>query len=323
MAVVANAVWTGTLSFGLVSVGVRMFTARERHGPVTHQFVRGTSSRIRYRRVNEDTGKSVDSADIVKGVQHGPDEDDYVFLDPEDLERIQPGRSKTLDIQGFIHADDVDPLWYATTYYLGPDKSSAKPYRLLLAALRDSGRAGLGRMIMRDREHLVLVTPQQGVLTASTLYWSDEVREPEDVMRRPGEEVDEQELTLASQLIDAMIIDWDPSTFHDEYERRLEKLIEAKAKGGTVSYKKEETDESANVVALDDALRQSIKRRREGRRSAKGGRAPAPRDPGGSGGARESAGTKAELLERARELGVPGRSKMSREQLAEAVAEAG
>ncbi|MEE2040058.1 Ku protein [Nocardiopsis sp. CT-R113] len=315
----ASAVWTGTLAFGLVSVGVKMFAARERHGPTTHQFVRGTSSRVRYQRVNEDTGKPVDLADVVKGVQHGPDEDEYVFLEPEDLERIQPGRSKTLEIEGFIRAGDVAPLWFANTYYLGPDKSSAKPYRLLLRALGESGRAGLGRMIMRDREHLVLVTPQEGVLTASTLYWHDEVREPEDVMRPPAvDEVDGGDLELASQLIDAMVIDWDPVSYHDEYDRRLEQLVEAQATGSTVSYKQRTADEAGNVVALDDALRQSIRRRREDRRTKGRDRAPAPRR------SRESTRrTKAELLERARDLGVQGRSKMSRDQLAEAVDRAG
>ncbi len=309
----ANPVWTGTLSFGLVSVGVRMFSARERHGPTTHQFVRGTNSRIRYQRINEDTGKAVQPGDIVKGAQYGDDPDEYVILEPEELEQIQPGRSKTLEIKGFIQSADVDPLWYASTYYLGPDKSAAKPYQLLLTALQDSGRAGLGRMIMRAREHLVLITPQQGVLTASTLYWPDEVREPEDIMRPPTGDVDGKDLELASQLIDAMTTDWDPDAYTDEYEKRLEELIEAKTKGNTVSYEKPEPAGTGKVIALDDALRASLQQRRKDRAGKKRrSSAPAPRSS-------DDMPTKAKLMQQARELDVPGRSKMSRDELFEAV----
>ncbi|GAB3710982.1 non-homologous end joining protein Ku [Nocardiopsis nanhaiensis] len=155
----ADPVWTGTLSFGLVSVGVRMFSARERHGPRMQQFVRDTNARVRYRRVNEDTEEPVDQSDVVRGAKYGPDRDEYVVLEPDELESIQPSRSKTMEVSGFVDGSEVDPLWFAATYYPGPDKSSAKPYRLLLTALRDSGRAGLGRMVLRAREHLVLVTP--------------------------------------------------------------------------------------------------------------------------------------------------------------------
>ncbi|MEU3020648.1 Ku protein [Nocardiopsis sp. NPDC007018] len=313
-------VWTGTISFGLVSVGVRMYSARERHGPTVHQFVRGTSARVRYQRVNEDTGERVASEDIVKGAEVD-ESDSYVLLEPADMEQVQPGRSRTLEITGFVSAEDVDPLWYASTYYLGPDKSSAKPYRLLLAALEESGRAGLGTLVMRNRQHLALVAPQQGVLTASTLYWPDEVRDPEDVMRPPNGEVDRGELRLAAQLIDAMTAEWEPSQYTDEYERRLEELIAAKARGGTVTYEGREPEEKGEgkVVALDDALRASLRQRRKDRAGSSGrhGRAPAPRSSD------DRRPTKGELMERARELDIPGRSRMTKEELADAVAEAG
>ncbi|WP_017613407.1 non-homologous end joining protein Ku [Nocardiopsis salina] len=329
----ANPVWTGTLSFGLVSMGARLYSARERHGPTTHQFVKGTSDRVRYKRVNESTGEPVSQDDIVKGAQYGSDRDSYVVLEPEELERIQPVRSKTLEVEGFVETASIDPLWYASTYYVGPDKGAAKPYRLLCRALTESGRAGLGRMVMRGREHLVLITPQQGVLTASTLYWPDEIREPEDVMRPPSGEVEDKDLELAEQLIEAMAADWEPSQYTDEYERRLEELIEAKAKGSTISYEPEEPEEQGKVVALDDALRRSLQERRGskggGKKSGGSQRAPAPRrsqeQSSGKSSAPEqrSAPTKKELMARAKELGVEGRSKMSRDELAEAVDRAG
>lgn len=318
----ANPVWTGTISFGLVSVGVRMYSARERHGPKTHQFVRGTSSRVRYRRVDEDTGEPVANKDVVKGAEVD-DTDDYVLLEPEELERIQPGRSKALEIDGFIDPGRVDPLWYASSYYLGPDKSSSKPYGLLFTALERSERAGLGRMIMRGREHLVLIAPQQGVLTASTLWWPDEIRDPEDVMRPPSADTDDEELELATRLIDAMATEWAPQTYTDEYEVRLEELIEAKAKGGTLSYEREEPAEESKVVALDDALRASLERRRKSRETKKSGRAPRPRASDDPKVTRSGKATKAELLEQAKRLKISGRSKMTREELAQAVADAG
>ncbi|MBQ1081010.1 Ku protein [Nocardiopsis sp. B62] len=312
-------VWTGTISFGLVSVGVRMYSARERHGPTVHQFVRGTNARVRYQRVNEDTGERVANEDIVKGAEVD-DSDSFVLLEPADMEQIQPGRSRTLEIEGFISAEDVDPLWFSSTYYLGPDKSSAKPYQLLLAALEESGRAGLGTLVMRNRQHLALIAPQQGVLTASTLYWPDEIRDPEDVMRPPSGEVDKGELRLASQLIDAMNTEWEPSQYSDEYERRLEELIATKARGGTVSYEGREPEEKGEgkVVALDDALRASLKQRKKDRaaKSGRGGRAPAPRS------SEDHQPTKSELLEQARQLDIPGRSRMSKDELADAISKA-
>lgn len=320
----ANPVWTGTLSFGMVSVGARLFSARERHGPKIHQFVQGTSDRVRYRRVNERTGKSVSQEDIVKGARYGSAGDEYVVLEPEELERIQPGRSRTLEVEGFVDAAQIDPLWYASTYYAGPDKGATKPYRLLYQALENTGRAGLGRMVMRGREHLVLITPQQGVLTASTLWWPDEIREPEDVMRPPSDAVDGRELELAQQLVEEMDLEWEPEQYTDEYERRLEELIDAKAKGDTISYEPEAAEDRGEVVELDDALRRSLEQRRGGKqrgRSSRGGssrgrvRAPAPRRSQ----EQEHEPTKKELLERARELGVEGRSKMNRSELAEAV----
>ncbi|WP_156208015.1 Ku protein [Nocardiopsis sp. SBT366] len=312
-------VWTGTISFGLVSVGVRMYSARERHGPTVHQFVRGTNARVRYQRVNEDTGERVANEDIVKGAEVD-DSDSFVLLEPADMEQIQPGRSRTLEIDGFISAEDVDPLWFSSTYYLGPDKSSAKPYQLLLAALEESGRAGLGTLVMRNRQHLALIAPQQGVLTASTLYWPDEIRDPEDVMRPPSGEVDKGELRLASQLIDAMNTEWEPSQYSDEYERRLEELIATKARGGTVSYEGREPEEKGEgkVVALDDALRASLKQRKKDRaaKSGRSGRAPAPRS------SEDHQPTKSELLEQARQLDIPGRSRMSKDELADAISKA-
>ncbi|MFI6575848.1 Ku protein [Nocardiopsis sp. NPDC050513] len=309
----ASTVWKGTLSVGLLSLGVALYSARERHGPVMHQFVAGTGHRVRYRRVDEETGDEVAPGDIVKGAQVDGG-DDYVMIEPDELRDIAPGRSRTLEIDAFVPEDAVDPLWYATTYYLGPqDRSAAKPYRLLCAALENRGRLGLARMVMRDREHLVLIGAQQGVLTAATLYWHDEIRAPEDVLPAvPEADLAERDLELAGQLVDAMAAEWEPQEYEDVYQRRLEELIDAKAQGRTVSYGPEPAPSTGTVVELTDALRESLKERRRRRR---GGGAPKPRRE-----ATAEEPTKKELLERARELDVPGRSAMTKRELAEAVA---
>ncbi|WP_017537938.1 non-homologous end joining protein Ku [Nocardiopsis halophila] len=333
-----NPVWTGTLTFGMVSLSVRLYSARERHGPVMHQFQRGTSDRIRYKRVNERTGGEVPKDDIVRGARVDEDDgEDYVVLEAEDLESILPARSRAMEIRGFVPERQVDPLWYSATYFVSPrERASAKPYRLLCAALERTGRLGLATFIMRDREHLVLVGPQQGVLSASTLWWPDEVRDPRDVMPPVSEaELSDSDLGLAEQLVEAMATDWEPSDYSDDYERRLEELIEAKSKGRTITYQEEEPQEGSTVVELTDALRKSLKERRQtranggkgsGGNGSKGARAPKPRrgNESEADGAPSSpkGATKKELLKEAGELGVQGRSKMSRDQLAEAVEEA-
>ncbi|WP_067963191.1 non-homologous end joining protein Ku [Nocardiopsis trehalosi] len=265
----ATPVWKGTLSFGLVSVPVRLFGANERHGTRFHQFQRGTSDRIRYRRVNERTGKEVDPAEIVKGAKV-EDDDEYVVLEPEELESITPGRSRTLEISAFVPAGSVEPLWYDSTYYLAPEaKASAKPYKLLCAALERTGRLGVATLVMRERQHLAVIGPQNGVLTLSTLWWADEVRDPEETLPViPEADLADRELDLAGQLIEAMADDWHPEDYSDDYQRRLEELIEAKHDGRRLRYSDEGPPrQRTNVVELTEALRASL-----GGKGGKGGR---------------------------------------------------
>lgn len=300
------AVWTGVLSVGLVSIAVKLHTARQTHGPTTHQFERGTSDRVRQKRVNERTGEEVPAAEIVRGAEVGRGR--YVPLEKAELERIAPGRSKTIEVDGFVDAGAVDPLWYSSVYYLSPD-GPERPYVVLLRALERTGKAGVATMVMRDREHLVLIGPQQGVLTAATLFWADEVRDPGDLMDVPDVEAEKRDLDLAEQLVAAMAVDWEPELYEDEYHKRLQALIEAKAQGETISYPERPAAPVPTVVELDDALRKSLAERRARR-------APSPRSPDGRGK------SKAELQAEAAELGVRGRSRMGKAELARAVAQA-
>ncbi|RCV49230.1 non-homologous end joining protein Ku [Marinitenerispora sediminis] len=333
-------VWKGSLSFGLVSLPVGLYAATERHSYSMHQFQRGTSDRVRYKRVNERTGDEVPLGDIVKGAE--TDEGDYVVLERSDLESIAPGRSRTLEIAAFVPSGAIEPLTYDRSYYLGPDsKAAAKPYALLCAALARTGRLGVASLVMRDRQHLAVIGPQNGVLTLGTLYFADEIRDPEEVLPSvPDVEIDDRELTLATQLIEAMAEEWRPERYSDLYHERLTELVEAKSQGRRLKYAGTAPPEETNVVELTSALRESIRSRRttagEGAEASRGARRRAAAAKGGKGrrAAEPAAGgrtrehpppaemTKRDLARLAGELGIAGRSRMDRAELEQAVAKA-
>ncbi|GAB3442605.1 Ku protein [Streptomonospora sediminis] len=353
----ASPVWKGTLTFGLVSLPVRLFSARQRHGTRFHQFQRGTSDRIRYRRVNERTGKEVDGSEIVRGAPADASSggDEYVIVEPDELEEIAPGRSTSMEISAFVPVSDVEALWYDSAYYVAPEsKGSAKPYRLLCAALERSGRLGLTTLVMRERQHLAVVGPQQGVLTLSTLWWADEVRDPAETLPAiPGADLGERDLDLAEQLIGAMADEWKPEAYTDDYQERIDELIRAKSAGERVRYAEEGPPPETNVVELTEALRASLRTgdggsgssgpgkgggKRRGRSAGAGGgrsAAKAEQGRGGNGGGQSdgpSSGkapeqreaplselSKRDLSRLAAELDIAGRSKMSRSGLEEAI----
>ena len=310
-----NPVWVGTLMFGEVPVGVRLYSARERRGPVLHQFERGTADRIRYIRVNERTGEEVPAEKVVRGARTAV-EDEYVVLEPEELEEILPHGSRTMRLDGFVSEGAVGPLWYASTYYVAPrDPDDAPTYRLLYSALERTRRVGTATIVLRDRESPVLIEPVRGVLSASTLWWPDEVRAPDDVMPPvPHPALGKEELGLAAELVDSMSVDWDPARYDDSYGHRLAELVRSRAGDRTITHRFRQDEELARGDAPGNgALREAL------RRSLPHGRAPGPRPPDRG----EKRRTKRELLRRASELDVPGRSKMNREELEEAVARAG
>ncbi|WP_031011109.1 Ku protein [Streptomyces sp. NRRL F-5727] len=310
----ARPVWKGSLAFGLVSLPVGLYTATDHHTIRFHQLQRGTSDRIRNRRVNERTGEEVDLDDIVKGYDTG---DEYVLVEPGDLDDIAPGRSKVLEISGFVDLDEVDPIFFDRTYYLGPaDKEHGKIYRLLEQALARAHRAGIATFVMRQREYLVAVKAENGLLTCHTLHWADEIRDPrEEIDTLPGRpRTTEKERRTAAQLIDAMAIDWDPDAYHDTFREKVAALIEARKSGETVE-KAEPPSESTNVVDLMDALRASVRGARggeRGRTGRRGGDRPNVADLGDL--------TKSELYDRAADAGIRGRSSMTRDELIEALA---
>ncbi|MFF4470136.1 Ku protein [Streptomyces sp. NPDC001599] len=332
----ARAIWTGVITFGLVSVPVGLFTATEDHTVHFHQLQRGTSDRIRNRRVNERTGEEVDADDIVKGYEVS--EGEYVVVEPEELDEIAPGRSRTLEITDFVDLDRIEPVFFGRTYYLAPrGKEYLKVYELLRTALADTGKAGVATFVMRNRQYLTALRAEDRVLLLQTLHWADEVRDPvEELPELPSDRVGRgKELDMALRLVDALSGDWEPARYRDTYQEKVRELVRAKAEGEEVAVA-EEAPGATNVVDLMEVLRGSLEQAKgkgtgkgtgKGKGKGKGGKrpaasrkkatAPSRRTPPPRGELREL--SKAELYQRATERDIAGRSKMSREELVDAL----
>ncbi|WP_367039115.1 Ku protein [Streptomyces sp. Je 1-332] len=325
----ARPVWSGTVTFGLVSLPVQMFTATDSHTVRFHQLQRGTSDRVRNKRVNERTGDEVGLDDIVKAYDAG---DEYVLIEPDELDDIAPGRSKTLEITGFVDLEEIEPIFFDKTYYLGPKgKEYTKVYALLEKALAEADRAGIATFVMRNHQYLVAVKAEGGLLTLHTLHWADEIRDPrEEIDDLPGKtKVTDRELKMARQLVDTLRIDWNPDDFHDTYQEQVAALIDAKRKGEKVE-KAEPPAESTNVVDLMDALKASVDRAKKpgGSKKSAASKKAAGSKKSGSSRSKKAAGTKkadldgltkAELHRRAADADIPGRSSMNRDELIEAL----
>ncbi len=274
----ARAIWTGSLAFGLVNVPVGLYSATEDRTIHFNQFQAGTSDRIRYQRVNERTGREVDLAHIVRGHEVG--KDDYVLISDEDLEAIEPGRSRTIEITDFVELAEIDPIYYQKAYYLGPQgDSAARPYALLHRAMSDIGRAGIATFVMHGKQYLVAIRAVGDVLALETMYFADEVRDPHDVIAGlpTDKSIQPRELTIARQLVDSMTATWDPGSYRDTYRERVEDLIKRKRRGEEVITEGAPPEEP-NVTDLMEALRRSAEQMRE-RRPEKGATSKAKAKP--------------------------------------------
>ena len=267
----ARPIWTGSITFGLVSVPVGLYSATHDHEVSFHQFEKGTADRIRLRRVNERTGKDVEYDDIVKGTDVGGGE--LVMLDQEELDSVAPGRSRSLEIHQFVDLDQIDPVFYQKTYYLAPGSDETmKTYALLRDAMRDANRAAVGTLVMRGKEYLAAIRPDGDLLVLQTMYFADEVRDPKaELDRVPGpSKAKPAELSMAAQLIDSMSGEWKPSEYRDTFTDRINELIEAKKAGREVTVA-EAAPEPTNVTDLLEVLRRSV----EAAKSRQSGSAPA------------------------------------------------
>jgi DNA end-binding protein Ku len=269
----ARAIWTGSVAFGLVNVPVGLFAATEDRTVHFNQFQEGTSDRIRYKRVNERTGREVDLAQIVRGHEVG--DGDYVLLSDEELEAVEPGRSRTVDITDFVDLAEIDPIYYQKSYYLGPrGEGAARPYALLHRAMADTGKAGIATFVMHGQQYLATIrAAEPDVLVLETMFFADEVRDAAGVIEDlPADETFRgRELTIAKQLIASMTTGWDPANYRDTYRERVEDLIKRKQRGEEI-VTEGGAPEDSNVVDLMDALRRSAEEmRRRPRKAASNG----------------------------------------------------
>ena len=308
----ARATWSGAISFGLVSVPVKLFTAVRSHTVHFTQLHKDTNARVRQRRVDEETGEEVAYADIVKGYEVAPDE--YVVVDPDELDQLDPEASRLIDIRDFVDLREIDPIYYDRPYYLMPDgEAAAKPYRLLADAMARADKVAIAKMVMRNKEYLVAIRASDDLLLLSTMNYADEVADPAD-LEAPDvlEKVDvsERELAMAEQLIDSLVASFDPGAYEDEYQHRVMEFLDARAKGQKVEVRAPERD-TGGVVDLMSALEASLER------AAGGGGAS-----GGGGQPDYASMSKDELYDLAQERDIPGRSSMSKDELVAALQEA-
>jgi DNA end-binding protein Ku len=254
----ARTIWKGALSFGLVNVPVGLYPATQDKTVHFNQFEAGTSDRIRYKKVNERTGKEVVADRIVKGVDLGGGE--YVLMSDDELAAAEPERSKYIEITDFVDLDQIDPIYFRTTYYLAPEGEAAgRAYALLRQAMRESGKVAIATFVMRNKEYLVAIRPEQDVIALETLYFSDEVRSPtRELPNLPDvEDPSEREIKMAEMLIQSMEDDWDPKKYHDTHRQKVEALIEEKRNGKRIV--STSVKPAAKVIDLMDALQASIR----------------------------------------------------------------
>jgi DNA end-binding protein Ku len=272
---VPSAIWSGNISFGLVTVPVKLVSAVRSKDVRFNQLEEGTGARIRYRRVSEATGEEVPQERIVRGSEISPGQ--YVVIEPDELDRLRPKASHTIDISEFVELQEIDPIYFEQPYYLVPDRNAAKPYKLLLEAMSELQRVAIGRVVLRGKEHLVAIRPLDGALCVETMRYADEVIPVESLDGLPGEEVrpNERELEMARQLIEALAGDFEPEKFHDEYREQVNELIEKKAAGEEI-VAEPMVEEPAKVVDLMAALEQSLARAGRGQGEARRAAASKP-----------------------------------------------
>jgi DNA end-binding protein Ku len=265
----ARAIWSGVISFGLVSVPVKAHPAVRDHDVHFHQIDSKSGARIRNRKVSAKTGKEVDSGDIVMGFETGKGR--HVTFDKDELDDLRPASTRAVEITDFVALDDVDPIYYERTYWLAPDQEVAtKPYQLLRAAMEDRDLVAIGTVVMRNKQYLTAIRPLEGALAMSTMRFADEVVPRSDVDGVPDRRAkpDTKMLQMATRLIDSLTTDWNPRRYHDTFTEELRDRIDAKRSGKKVTTEPE-VEPEGKVVDLMQALEESV-RGAKGRKTRRG-----------------------------------------------------
>jgi DNA end-binding protein Ku len=254
-----RAIWSGAISFGLVNIPVKLYSAVSRKTVRFHQIDAESGQRIRQQRVNPENGEEVPYEQIVKGYEISPDK--YVTITPEELEALEPQKTRTIDIEQFVDLEQIDPIYYDHPYYLAPDKGAGKAYKLLLDAMREADKVAIARVVIRSKENLVALRSYDGAITLETMLFPDEVVETDSIEELSAVDGDvkttKRELDMAKQLIESLSGDFEADAYQDEYRERVLDLIERKAAGETITIEAPEP-ERKEVPDLMSALEASI-----------------------------------------------------------------
>jgi DNA end-binding protein Ku len=290
--------WTGTISFGLVTVPVRLYSAIDRKTVRFHQLSAKTGARIAQKRVDPQSEEEVPYEDIVKGYELAPDR--YVVIEPAELDALQPQKTRTIEIEDFVELDQIDPIFYDHSYYLAPGPGGAKPYGLLLEAMRETGKVAIARVVIRNKEQLVAIRPMGDALVMSTMLFSDEVLPPqrlEELSDGAAAKTNKREVDIAKQLVGSLAGDFEPDKYRDTYRDQVLELIERKAHGEKITVQPPPEELSAPAPDLMSALKASLDavRAQEAQADGKGAR-PAK---SAKKGARKPAAKKAAAKKRA------------------------
>ena len=250
----AASVWSGYLTFGLISMPVRLFSGARSSGISFHMLHRDDLQRVKQQLYCPVDNRVVERSEIVKGYEFRKDE--YVVVEPEEIKKIEPKTAKTMEILEFVKASDVDPVYFESSYYMLPEEAGRRPYALLTKALEESDYVAIAKLTMHNREYTVFLRPHEGGLMLHTMYYADEVRAVEG-FGAPEVELKEAEVKVAHQLIEALAADWEPEKFHDTFQDNLKKMIQTKLEGGKIA-EVEKPKKLAPVVDLMSALKQSL-----------------------------------------------------------------
>jgi DNA end-binding protein Ku len=278
----ARAIWSGSISFGLLNVPVKLYSAVARRNIALREIRDSDSARIKHRRVAEGTDEEVPYENIVKAYEITPGQ--YVPLSKDEIGALAPEKTRAIDVQDFVDLDQIDPVYFDSPYYLGPADGAEKAYSLLAKAMESSGKVAIARFVFRNKEHLGALRAGDGVLTLTTMRFADEVVSPDeldDVLPEKAAKVAKKEQEMAEQLIESLSTEFDPSAYRDEYREQLMSLIERKAEGKEIVASEAEEPEATKAPDLMAALEESI--------AAARGREPAAKKPAKSSGKKKAA----------------------------------
>jgi DNA end-binding protein Ku len=307
-----RSMWTGAISFGMVTVPVKLYSALNRKSVRFHQLSSKTGVRIAQKRVDPTTGDEIPYQDIVKGFELSPER--YVLIEPGELETLQPKKTKTIEIEDFVELSEIDPVFYDHPYYLAPGPGGAKPYRLLLEAMRETGKVAIARVVIRSKENLVALRPIGDVLGMATMIFADEILPPDridEIAEAAEVKTTKRELDIAKQLIDSLAGNFEPHKYTDTYRQDVLALIERKAQGEEIALQPVLEEVTAPAPDLMSALKASLDavRAREGASGgSSGGKARKKPTAAKKAAAKKAATTKAAAKKSAAKKAAPKKS---------------